>query len=130
MHYEHSEHVAAAPDRVYGVLANAENLAHFFPQLTSVHRIDGERIEVEARYEGHAHRGEAWLHTDSEHRRVEWGVQDSGYHGSFEVVLALDTVHDHDVESDVAGTLDAVRRLLEAEVWAASRARPGADSCR
>jgi carbon monoxide dehydrogenase subunit G len=125
MEYEHSEHVAAAPDRLYRVLADANNLPHFLPQLTAVHRIDGEKVEVEARYEGHTQRGEAWFRPDDEPRRVEWGVEDSGYHGSFEVqpdgdgsrlVLRLTTVHDRDVEQDVTGTLDAVRRLIEAEV--------------
>jgi ribosome-associated toxin RatA of RatAB toxin-antitoxin module len=125
MEYEHSEHVAASPDRVYGVLADAENLAHFVPQLTAVHRVDGNTIEVEARYDGQAHRGQAWLHTDPDRRRIEWGVKDSGYHGSFEVLpdgdgaklaLALTTVHDRDFERDVTGTLDAIRRLLESEV--------------
>ncbi len=125
MQYERSEHVAATPDRVYDVLANQQNLVHFVPQLRSLHRTDGDTVEVEARYDGHSQHGEAWLHTDAGRRRVEWGVQNSEYRGSLEVgpdgdgstlTLQLTTVHDGDFESDVAGTLDAIRRLLEAEV--------------
>jgi carbon monoxide dehydrogenase subunit G len=125
MEFEHSEHVAATPDRLFGVLANVDNLAHFVPQLTAVRVIDGERVEVEARYGGHTHTGEAWLRSEADNRRVEWGVEGTGYRGSFDVepdgegsklVLKLSTNHDRDVDHDVAGTLDAIRRLLEAEV--------------
>jgi uncharacterized membrane protein len=125
MDYEHSEHVAASPDRLYAVLSTAENLAHFVPQLTAVRVLDGERIEVEARYGGHTHTGEAWLRCDAESRAVEWGVPGAAYHGAFVVApdgdgsrltLKLATGHDRDVDHDVTGTLDAIRRLLEAEV--------------
>ena len=125
MHYERSEHVAAAPDRLFVVLSNPDNLAHFVPQLTAVRTLGGDRFEVEARYGGHTHTGEAWLRSDAERRQVEWGVDGTGYRGSFEVgadgdgstlALSLTTEHDRDFDSDVSGTLDAVRRLLEAEV--------------
>jgi carbon monoxide dehydrogenase subunit G len=126
MEYEHAEHVAASPEQLFGVLAKAENLAHFVPQLTAVRRLDGEKIEVEARYGGHTHTGEAWLRSDSGSRRVEWGVEGHQYHGSFDVEpdgdgsrlrLKLTTGEGRSVdEHDVEATLDAVRMLLEAEV--------------
>jgi uncharacterized membrane protein len=125
MHYQHSEHVAASPDQLYSVLSKPENLPHFVPQLISVRPLEGDRVEVEARYDGHTQKGEAWLRSDSEQHRVEWGVEGTTYEGSFAVdpdgdgsnlVLSLTTEHDHDFDSDVAGTLDAIRRLLEAEV--------------
>jgi carbon monoxide dehydrogenase subunit G len=125
MDFQHAEHVAASPDRLYDVLANPDNLVHFVPQLTNVKRTDGDHLEVEARYEGHTQRGQAYLRTDESAHRVEWGVEGGGYHGSFDVtpdgdgsklVLKLTTVHTGDVDHDVAGTLDAIRRLLEAEV--------------
>ncbi len=125
MHYEHTEHVAAEPDRLFAVLAKTGNLPHFVPQLTAVRSLGGDRIEVEARYGGHTQTGEAWLRTDAERHRVEWGVDGTAYHGSFEVgadgdgsslALSLTTEHERDFDADVTGTLDAVRRLLEAEV--------------
>ena len=123
MDYEHSEHVAATPDQLYAVLSKAENLAHFVPQLTAVRVIEGERIEVEARYGGHTHTGEATLHLDPEGRRVEWGVPGTSYHGSFAVapdgdgsMLTLALSSAREVDHDVSATLDAVRMLLEAEV--------------
>jgi hypothetical protein len=125
MDFEHAEHVAATPSQLYAVLAKPENLTHFVPQVTAIRPLDGERIEVEARYGGQTHTGEAWLRTDDERLLVEWGVHGTGYHGSFTVapdgdgsrlMLKLATTHQHDVDHDVSGTLDAVRRLLEAEV--------------
>ncbi len=125
MNYERSAHVAASPERLYDVLSKAENLPHFVPQLTAVRELGGDRIEVEARYGGHTHKGEAWLRGDEARHRVEWGVDGTSYRGSFEVgpdgdgarlVLELTTEHEHDFEADVSGTLDAVRRLLESEV--------------
>ncbi len=125
MDYEHSTHVAASPDRVYEVLADPENLVRLVPQLTAIHREGGDKVEVEARYEGHTQRGEASLHTDDERRQVEWGVPGGAYHGSMVVgpdgdasklTLRLTTPHDRDVDGDVTGTLDAIRRLLEAQV--------------
>jgi hypothetical protein len=110
---------------LYSVLAKPENLAHFVPQITDVQVIDGERVEVTARYGGHEHRSEAWLRSDEDRHRVEWGVQGTTYHGEFDVeadgdgarlVLRLTTEHERDFDSDVSGTLDAVKRLLEAEV--------------
>jgi carbon monoxide dehydrogenase subunit G len=125
MNYERTERVAADPDRLYAVLATPENLAHFVPQLTAIRSLGGDRIEVEARYGGHTHKGEAWLRTDDGARRVEWGVDGTSYQGAFQVgadgdgaslTLSLTTEHERDFDADVTGTLDAVRRLLEAEV--------------
>jgi hypothetical protein len=55
---------------------------------------------------------------------VEWGT-DSGYRGWLEVApdeggsiltLGLHTTHIEHADHDVAGTLDAMRRLVEAQV--------------
>jgi carbon monoxide dehydrogenase subunit G len=50
MEHEHTEHVAASPDRVFAAIADPENLPHYVPQLTAVRRADGDKLEVEARY--------------------------------------------------------------------------------
>jgi hypothetical protein len=44
---------------VFAALADPEGLARFVPQLTSIRHGDGDRVEVEARYEGRTQRGEA-----------------------------------------------------------------------
>jgi len=45
---------------------------------------DGDRVEVEARYEGRTQRGDAYFRTDGTARRIEWGTE-SGYRGWLEV---------------------------------------------
>jgi carbon monoxide dehydrogenase subunit G len=124
MEHVHSEHVAAPPDRVFAALANPENLAQFVPQLTSIRHGDGERVEVEARYEGRTQRGEAYFRASEDELKVDWG-SGGGYRGWMQVVadgdgsmltLGLHTTHVEHADHDVAATLDAIRRLVEASV--------------
>ena len=123
MEHVHSEHVAADPDRVFAALRDPASLARFVPQLTKAEQ-DGERVEVEARYDGRTQRGDAYFRADEPARKVEWGT-DSGYRGWLEVApdgggsiltLGLHTTHIEHADHDVAGTLDAMRRLVEAQV--------------
>jgi carbon monoxide dehydrogenase subunit G len=124
MEHVHSEHVAAPPDRLFAALANPDNLARFVPQLTSVQHGEGDRVEVEARYEGRTQRGEAFFRTDEAARRLEWGTQ-SGYRGWMQIAedgegsmltLGLQTTRVDHADHDVGATLDAIRRLAEAQV--------------
>ena len=124
MDHVHSTHVAADPDRLFAALATPEQLTHFVPQLTGVHHGSGDRVEVEARYEGKTQRGEAYFRSDEASRSVEWGTE-RGYSGSIAVepdgdgamlTLRLQTSHTDHADQDVAATLDAIRRLVEAEV--------------
>ena len=123
MEHVHSEHVAAEPDRVFAALKDPASLTDFVPQLIKVVQ-EGERVEVEARYEGRTHRGDAYFRTDEAARRVEWGT-DSEYRGWLQVApdeagsmltLGLHTTHIEHADRDVAATLDAMRRLVEAHV--------------
>lgn len=124
MEHEHTQHVAAPPDRVYAALADLENLPRYVPQLTAARRTDGDTVSVEARYEGHTQRAEAWFRSDEQARRIEWGSPASAYHGWIDVsedgdgsrlTLFLATAHGDAPDSEVMGTLDAIRRLVEAE---------------
>jgi carbon monoxide dehydrogenase subunit G len=123
MEHVHSEHVAATPDEVFAVLRDPQSLARFVPQLTKIDQ-QGERVEVEARYEGRTQQGEASFRADDSARKIEWGT-DSGYHGWLQVepdgdgamlTLGLHTTHVEHADHDVAGTLDAIRRLVQAQV--------------
>lgn len=125
MEHEHTEYVAAAPDRVFAALADLSNLPRYVPQLTAAERIEGDRIKIEARYEGHTQQGEGWFRADDGERRIEWGSAGSDYRGWIRVspegdgsrlTLFLATVHGDAPDSEVMGTLDAIRRLMEAEV--------------
>lgn len=124
MEHEHTQHVAAAPDRVFAALADVGNLPRYVPQVTAARRTDRDRVEVEARYEGHTQQGEAWFHVDEGERRVEWGADGSGYRGWLKVSpdsggtkleLFLTTSRGDAPDSEVMGTLDAIRRLVEAD---------------
>ncbi|HMD57172.1 MAG TPA: SRPBCC family protein [Solirubrobacteraceae bacterium] len=125
MEHEHTEHVAASPDRVFAAIANPENLPHYVPQLTAVRRGDGDKLAVEARYAGYTQHGEAWFRADESRRRIEWGAPDSEYRGWIEVspdedgsrlVLFLTTARGDASDAEVMGTLDAMRLLVEADV--------------
>jgi uncharacterized protein YndB with AHSA1/START domain len=124
MEHEHTQHVAAPPDRVFAALADIENLPRYVPQVTAARHMDGDKVSVEARYEGHTQRGEAWFRTDEQARRIEWGSPESDYHGRLEVsadgegsrlTLFLATARGDAPDSEVMGTLDAIRRLVESE---------------
>jgi uncharacterized membrane protein len=122
--HEHTEHVAAPPDAVYAAISEVTNLPRFVPQMTAVRAAGDDRVQVDARYEGHEQHGEASFHADAGERRIEWGAP-SGYHVWMKVdpdgngsrlTLFLDTVHGSEREHDIAATLDAIRMLVESEV--------------
>jgi carbon monoxide dehydrogenase subunit G len=124
--HEHTHHVAAPADKVYAALADVRNLPRYVPQMTSAEPHDGDHVTVEARYEGHTQHGEAWFKKDDERRRLEWGAEGSDYNGWLQVdedgegtsllTLFVATVHGDAPDPEVMGTLDAIRRLVEADV--------------
>jgi uncharacterized membrane protein len=122
--HEHTEHVAAPADAVYAAISDLSNLPRFVPQMTAARRASGDRIEVDARYEGREQHGEASFRADDGERRIEWSAP-SGYHGWMKVdpdgegsrlTLFLDTRHGSERDHDISATLDAIRMLVEAEV--------------
>lgn len=124
MQHEHTEHVAAPPEAVYAAISDVNNLPRFVPQMTAVRRSEGDRVEVDARYEGRQQHGEASFSTDDDNHRIEWSAP-SGYHGWMKVdadgdgsrlTLFLETRHASESDHDVAATLDAIRMLVESEV--------------
>ena len=124
MQHEHTEHVAAAPDAVFAAISDVRNLPRFVPQMTAARPTDGDRVEIDARYEGREQHGEASFQADPVERRIEWSAP-SGYHGWMSVAedgdgsritLFLNTLHGTERDHDVAATLDAIRMLVESEV--------------
>ena len=85
MEHEHTEHVAAPPNQVFAAIADPENLPHYVPQLTAVQRADGDKLTVEARYEGHTQRGEAWFRADESKLRIEWGAPTASITAGFKL---------------------------------------------
>ena len=124
MQHEHTEHVAAPPEAVYAAISDVSNLPRYVPQMTAARALDHDRVEVDARYEGHAQHGEASFHADDGQRRIEWSAA-SGYRGWMKVdpddggsrlTLFLETRHGSESDHDVASTLDAIRMLVESQV--------------
>lgn len=123
MEHEHTQYVAADAEKVFAALADPSNLPHYVPQLTGVQRGEGDAIKIEARYEGHTQTGEGYFRVDEAEKRIEWGSNGSGYRGWMKVspeaegsrlTLFLVTAHGDAPDSEVMGTLDAIRRLVEA----------------
>jgi hypothetical protein len=90
--------------------------------MTAAQAGDGEDVTVDARYEGHTQHGEGWFRPDPDNRRIEWGSRSSDYHGWMQVdadgggsrlTLFLATAHGDAPDTEVMGTLDAIRRLVE-----------------
>ena len=124
MQHEHTEHVAAPADAVYAAIADLSNLPRFVPQMTAARPAGGDRVEVDARYEGREQHGEVTFTADEGERRIEWGAP-SGYRGWMKVdpdgdgsrlTLFLDTPHSAASDHDISATLDAIRMLVESEV--------------
>ena len=46
MEHEHTQHVAAPPDRVFAALADVNNLPRYVPQLTAARRTDGDTVAM------------------------------------------------------------------------------------
>lgn len=125
MEHEHTQFIAAQPDEVFAVLADVSRLPEIVPQMTAARPQEGDAVAIDARYEGHEQHGEGWFRPDAERRRVEWGSRSSDYHGWMQVdadgsgsrlTLFLATAHGDAPDSEVMGTLDAIRRLVEARV--------------
>ena len=124
MQHEHTEHVAAPPEAVFAAIADVSNLPRFVPQMTAVRSAGDDRVEVDARYEGREQHGEASFRAVEDEHKIEWSAA-SGYHGWMRVdpdgdgsrlTLFLDTRHGSESDHDIAGTLDAIRMLVESEV--------------
>lgn len=124
MQHEHTEHIAASADAVYAAISDVGNLPTFVPQMTNARPAGDGQVEIDARYEGREQHGQASFSTDSDARRIEWGSA-SGYHGWMQVdpdgdgsrlTLFLDTPSASADDHAVAGTLDAIRMLVESRV--------------
>lgn len=124
MEHEHTEHVAAAPDAVYAAISDVRNLPRFVPQMTAARPSGGDRVEIDARYEGREQHGDASFHADDGARKIEWTAP-SGYYGWMKVepdgdgsrlTLFLHTMHGTERDHDVSATLDAIRMLVESEL--------------
>jgi uncharacterized membrane protein len=122
--HEHTEHVAAPADAVYAAISDLSNLPRFVPQMTAARQTAGDRVEIDARYDGHEQHGEASFRVDDNKRRIEWSAP-SGYHGWMKVdpdgdgsrlTRSWRRATEPSATTTSRPTLDAIRMLVEAEV--------------
>jgi ribosome-associated toxin RatA of RatAB toxin-antitoxin module len=126
MEHEQTTRIPVAPDRLYRTIADIGNLTRFIPPLRSVRRTDAEHVEVDAQYEGHEQRGQAWFRTDDASKRVEWGSEGQPYRGWMHVeddgdgsrltlhvtTERLGSEHLGEVKAYVASTIESLRKLF------------------
>jgi hypothetical protein len=118
MEHESTTTIPVPPDRLYRAIAEIGNLSKLIPPITSVRQTDPEHVEVAALYEGHERQGDAWLRTDEQARRVEWGSDAHPYRGWLQVdpegdgsrlTLHLTTSDVDDIEEYVTSTFESIR---------------------
>jgi hypothetical protein len=84
--YTHTAEAHVAADALFGFLADPRNLPRYFPQMTAAEPEGGETVHVEADVHGEHVESDAWLHSDTAGRRLEWGAQGpDDYHGELQV---------------------------------------------
>lgn len=124
--YTRTVTVAAAPDAVFGVLADPRNLPRYVATMVDAEPEQGSRVHVAADVQGRHEEGDADFRTDAAARRMEWsGAGQSGYRGRLEVAaagdgstvtIALHVVHDADggeIDRVLDETVANIERLVD-----------------
>jgi uncharacterized protein YndB with AHSA1/START domain len=124
---EHSGKIDAPADEVFQYLSDVRNLPHYFPEMTHAEpegrdrRHDATAVDVEGDVGGTRHESHGWFKVDPDHRRIEWGSQDTeDYHGWMTVEeqgkassLTLNLTGPHiDDEGALRDSVDRVRDAL------------------
>ncbi|RKT55288.1 SRPBCC family protein [Saccharothrix australiensis] len=129
--YEHRAAVDLAPDRLFDFLAEPKNLPRYFPELTEVDPVGGDRVHVEADLGDRHVAADGWLRVDRDRRTLSWGTPgETDYHGELsvtgqdagrsEIVVTLHT--------ERAGGPEIQRSLEEAVAVLAHRATAETDA--
>jgi uncharacterized protein YndB with AHSA1/START domain len=108
--YERTVELAAPADRAFECLADPANMPKYVAMMTRAEPQGGETVHVAAEVQGRHEEGDAHLHADPAHRRLEWGGEgEGGYRGWLEVSESAGgstvRVHihaEHDSGDDVA----------------------------
>jgi carbon monoxide dehydrogenase subunit G len=111
--YEVSGSVDASPEAVFGYLSDVDHLTDYVPGMVLA-REEGDRLRVAADVQGRHEEGRAWLHADSDLRKLEWGGQGTaGYRGWLQVTGsgpgATVTIH---LSTDRTSDAEEIRRTL------------------
>jgi hypothetical protein len=124
MEHERSAYIPVPADRLYKTIAEIGNLTKFIPGLTATRPAEGDKVDVEAEYDGHTQHGQAWFRTDDAAHKVEWGAEGHPYHGWLDVgdegdgsklTLHLTTGDVGDIGGYVTSTFDSIKRMFSGE---------------
>lgn len=85
--YEESGSVNASPESVFAYLSDVDHLTDYIPNMVLA-RDEGEELRVAAEVQGRHEEGAAWLHTQEDLRRIEWGGQGTAGYGGWLSVTA------------------------------------------
>jgi hypothetical protein len=72
--YEDRVLLTIGPDAAFTHLSDVQNLPEHFAALRDARLVAADRVEVSADVGGVTVHGEAWLHVDSDNRRMTWGA--------------------------------------------------------
>jgi len=109
--------VNASPEAVFAYLSDIDHLTDYIPGMVLA-REEGERLRVAAEVQGRHEEGAAWLRTDRDLRRIEWGGEGAaGYGGWLKVTESAPgsavTIHLRtDRESDAEEIRASLARAL------------------
>jgi uncharacterized membrane protein len=71
--FERKVTVNAEADRVFGFLAQVENMPRYLPTVHDAMPQGAERVRVQGRANGHEYDNDGFFRVDQERRRMEWG---------------------------------------------------------
>jgi carbon monoxide dehydrogenase subunit G len=80
--YEVSGSVNASPGSVFAYLSDVDHLTDYVPHMVLA-RDEGEGLRVAAEVQGRHEEGAAWLNTQEDQRRIEWGGKGTGGYGGW-----------------------------------------------
>jgi hypothetical protein len=124
--YSGSADAGAPAGQLFGYLSEVSNLPRYITAMTSAEPAGQDAVHVVADVDGVTREGEAWFRVDRERRHLEWGSEGpDNYHGyldvtgdgataSVTVFLHTERHHSGEIERGIAGTLAAIKQLVEA----------------
>jgi uncharacterized protein YndB with AHSA1/START domain len=126
--YTRTVALAAPAERTFECLADPANMPRYVAMMTAASPRGGDTVHVAAEVQGRHEEGDAYVHTDAQRRRLEWGGEgDGSYRGWLEVVEATDgcsvtvNIHtEHDGPDDEAvidrafdETMASIKKVVE-----------------
>ena len=74
--YTDSINVSASADAVFRFVSDIANLPKYLPTVHAAHAQPNEKVELDAKANGHAYNSEGWFKVDQASRTMSWGSND------------------------------------------------------